>query len=118
MFNYEAIKKTATSLITNFGATATITRDIGRRFDPASGKYFTGLTTKTNLKGVRAQFTIAEKPGIAVQDGDVRLLVQSGILVPLINDNLLFNSVNYRVMNVVTESPAGTDVYYDLHLRA
>ena len=118
MFDYEAIKKTATSLIANFGATATITREVGRKFDPASGTYFTGLTTTTTLKGVRAQFTTAEKPGIAVQDGDVRLLVQAGILVPLINDDLLFNSVNYRVMNVVTESPAGTDVYYDLHLRA
>ena len=118
MFDYKTLQKTATSLISNFGATATITRDEGRRFDPASGKYFTGLTNTYSLKAVRAQFNAFEKAGETVQEKDVRILVQSGVTVPLINDTLLFDLIEYRVMNVMTESPSGTDVFYDLHCRS
>jgi len=118
VFDYKTLQKTATSLITNFGAAATITRDEGRRFDPASGKYFTGLTSTYALKGVRAQFNVMEAASNNVQDSDVRILVQSGVTVPLINDSLTFDSIVYRVMGVKTESPSGTDVFYDLHCRS
>lgn len=117
MFDYATLRKTATSLITNFGASLTITRDVGRRLNPATGKYLTGLTTTSTLKGVRAQFDRREKAGQTVQEGDVRLLVQAGVVIPNINDTLTFDAVNYRVMNVMAESPSGTDVYYDLHCR-
>jgi len=118
VFDYATLKKTATSLITKFGASVIITRDVGRRFDPATGKYLTGLTTTSTLKGVRAQFDTREKSGQTVQEGDVRLLVQAGVIVPNINDTLTFDAVTYRVMNVMAESPSGTDVYYDLHCRS
>lgn len=118
MFDYKTLRKTANSLIANFGAAITIKRDVGRRFDPTTGKYLTGLTTTNKLKGVRAQFTLREKSGQTVQEGDVRLLVQAGVIVPIINDNLTFDSVTYRVMSVMAESPSGTDVYYDLHCRS
>ena len=53
-----------------------------------------------------------------VQDSDVRILAQSGVTVPLINDSVTFNSIVYRVMDVKTESPSGTDIFYDLHCRS
>jgi|TARA_B110000285_G_scaffold85640_1_gene98292 hypothetical protein len=117
VFDYKTLQKTATNLISNFGVSASITRDEGRRFDPASGKYFTGLTVTYSLKAVRAQFNTLEKAGDGVKDTDVRILAQSGITVPIINDTLTFDSVQYRVMGVKTESPSGTDVFYDLHCR-
>ena len=117
MFAYPTLQNPATRLISNFGATATITRDEGRRFDPASGKYFTGLTNTYSLKAVRTQFNAFEKAGDNIKDDDIRLLIQSGVTAPIINDSLTFDSVTYRVMSVATESPSGTDVFYDLQCR-
>jgi hypothetical protein len=45
------------------------------------------------------------------------MLVESGKGVPLIDDNVLFDGINYRVMDVKVISPSGTDVYYELHIR-
>jgi hypothetical protein len=117
VFDYKTLQKTATSLITNFGANAIITRNEGRRFDPPSGKYFTGLTDTFTVKAVRAQFNAMEKAGENVQENDVRLLMQSGVTIPIINDSITFDSVEYRIMGIKTESPSGTDVFYDLHCR-
>jgi hypothetical protein len=91
--------------------------DEGRQFNPTTGKYLTGLTNTYTLKGVRAQFNAFEKAGETVQEKDVRILAQAGVTAPIINDTLTFDSVVYRVMNVITESPSGTDVFYDLHCR-
>ena len=117
MFDYANLQKTATGLIRTFGGDVVITRDEGRQFNPTTGKYLTGLTNTYTLKGVRAQFNAFEKAGETVQEKDVRILAQAGVAVPVINDTLTFDSVEYRVMNVITESPSGTDVFYDLHCR-
>lgn len=117
MFDYANLQKTATGLITTFGGDVVITRDEGRQFNPTTGKYLTGLTNTYSLKGVRTQFNAFEKAGESIQDKDVRLLAQSGVTVPVINDTLTFDSVVYRIMDVKTESPSGTDVFYDLHCR-
>ena len=118
MFDYDSLKKTATQLITKFGTTATITRDSGRRFNPATGHYFTGLTESFSVKAVRTQFNAFEKAGDNIKDDDIRLLVQSGVTAPIINDSLTFDSVTYRVMSVATESPSGPDIFYDIQCRS
>ena len=118
MFDYDALQKTATKLITNFGANAVITRPSGRTFNPDSGSYSEGSDTTFTIKVVRSQFNAFEKAGNSIEDKDVRILAQSGITVPVINDTLTFDSVEYRVMGVKTESPSGTDVFYDLHCRS
>jgi hypothetical protein len=118
VFDYDTLQKTATKLITNFGANAVITRLSGRTFNPATGAYSTGSSTNFTLKAVRSQFNAFEKASESVQDKDVRLLAQSGVTVPVINDTLTFDSVVYRIMEVKTESPSGTDVFYDLHCRS
>ena len=52
-----------------------------------------------------------------IQANDVRLLFQSGLSAPVIDDNCLFDGVNYRVMEVMPISPSGTEIYYDIRLR-
>jgi hypothetical protein len=118
VFYYDSLKKTATQLITKFGADAVITRLSERTFNPATGAYSTGSSSNYTLKAVRAQFNAFEKAGDNIQDNDVRLLVQSGVTVPVINDTLTFDSVAYRIMNVTTESPSGTDIFYDIQCRS
>jgi hypothetical protein len=117
VFDYANLQKTATGLIRTFGGDVVITRDVGRTFNPVTGSYSSGSTNTYTLKGVRAQFNAFEKAGETVQEKDVRILAQAGVAVPVINDTLTFDSVVYRVMNVITESPSGTDVFYDLHCR-
>lgn len=117
MFDYATLRKTAAGLIKNFGAEAVITREPGRRYNPSSGSLYTGLTTELKLKAVRSQFDQSEKSTLSIQASDIKLLVEAGLGAPLINDDLLFDGVKYRVMQVNTVSPSGTDVFYELHLR-
>jgi len=118
VFDYETLKGTAAKLITNFGAASVISRTGGSTFDPVTGSYSGGSTTTINAKAVRAQFTQSEKASQAVQESDIKLLVEAGKGVPLIDDNVLFDSINYRVLNVKEVSPSGVDVFYELQLRA
>ena len=68
-------------------------------------------------KGVRMQLNKSEVNGTTIQANDVRLLFQSGLSAPVIDDNCLFDGVNYRVMEVMPISPSGTEIYYDIRLR-
>ena len=117
MFDYATLRKTAAGLIKNFGAEAVITRDVGRRYNPTSGSLYTGVINELKLKAVRSQYGQFEKSTMSIQAGDIKLLVEAGLGEPLIDDNLLFDGINYRVMQVNITSPSGTDVFYELHLR-
>jgi hypothetical protein len=117
VFDYASLRRTASKLIANFGAIASITRTGGSTFNPATGSYSGGSTTTITAKAVRAQFTQAEKASELVQENDIKMLLESGRGVPFIDDNVLFEGINYRVMDVKVISPSGTDVYYELHIR-
>lgn len=116
-YNFVNLRKTASKLITYFGASASITRVGDSTFDPATGAYSGGSTSTITAKAVRAQFTQAEKASELVQENDIKMLLESGRGVPFIDDNVLFEGINYRVMDVKVISPSGTDVYYELHIR-
>lgn len=118
MFNYESLKKTASKLIANFGADSVISREDGGRYKPEFGSMSSGIPITFTAKSVRAQFSIAEKASSAVQDADVKMLLESGKGIPAIGNQLTFDNVSYRIMDVTTISPSGTDVYYELHLRS
>ena len=118
MFDYATLQKTASKLITNFGANAVITRTGGATFNPATGSYSGGSTTTINAKAVRAQFTQSEKASQAVQESDIKLLAEAGQGIPLIDDNVLFDSIDYKVIAVKEISPSGVDMYYELQLRS
>jgi len=118
VFDYESLKKTASKLIANFGADAVISRKDGTGYDPASGSLYHGVSVTFTAKAVRAQFTISEKASSAVQDSDIKMLVESGKGVPEIDNTIKFDSISYRIMDVTKVSPSGKDVYYELHLRA
>ena len=107
-FDYTAIRSTATSILTNFGQDATVTRIGGSTFNPTTGAYSGGSTSTVSGKGVRMNYSKSEIDGEMVQrDGGT----------PEIDDNVLFDSENYRVMSVITISPSDTDVMYELQLR-
>lgn len=117
MFNYNDLRTTSTGLISNFGAATVLQRISGDVFDPATGEYTGGSTVTITGKGVRMMFAKSEINGETIQANDVRLYFQAGNGVPQIDDNCLFDGANYRVMNVMANSPSGTDLFYELQLR-
>ena len=117
MPDYVALKGTATQLLTQFGATATLTRTSGNTFDPAAGSYSGGSTTTLTGKGVRLNYSKSEIDGEMIQRDDFRMYFSADAGVPEIDDNLLFDSDNYRVMSVITISPSGADIMYELQIR-
>jgi len=117
VFNYTALVATASRLISNFGGVGVVTRTAGATFNPATGNYTGGTTTTITGKGVRIEFDKSEIDGSVIQAGDVRILFDADGGTPINDDNLSFNSTNYRVMNVKPQSPSGTDIYYELQCR-
>lgn len=115
--NYTALQTTATSALTNFGADASATRTGGSTFNPATGSYSGGSTTTVTGKAVRLNYSKSEVDGEMVQRDDAKMYFQAGNGAPEIDDNMLFDSENYRVMNVITIAPTDTDVMYELQLR-
>lgn len=117
MLDYTNLRSTAINLLNHFGNDAVLTRTAGDTFNPATGAYTGGSTVTITGKAVRMMFAKSEVNGVTIQASDVRLLFQAGNGAPLINDNCLFAGINYRVMDIMSTSPAGTDVYYDIQLR-
>tara|TARA_R110000803_G_scaffold30657_1_gene68998 strand:+ start:198 stop:557 length:360 start_codon:yes stop_codon:yes gene_type:complete len=116
-FDYTAIRSTATSILTNFGQDATVTRIGGSTFNPTTGAYSGGSTSTVSGKGVRMNYSKSEIDGEMVQRDDAKLYFSADGGTPEIDDNVLFDSENYRVMSVITISPSDTDVMYELQLR-
>lgn len=108
---------TAAALIDHFGAVTTIARKAGATFNPATGAYTGGSITTLTGKGVRMQFHNSELDGVIVKRGDFRLLFGASSGAPEIDDTVTFSGNEYRAMQVLTTSPAGTAVMYDVHCR-
>ena len=111
------MRHTATALINRFGAAATITRTDGATFDPATGGYTGGTTTTITGNGARMRFERSEIDGEIIQRGDFRLLFGAGTGEPQIDDVVTFDGQIYRIMAVLSTSPSGIAVMYDLHCR-
>ena len=142
MLDYTNLRSTAINLLKHFGNDVVLSRSADENtplegtdgfplqfvngdvihlqtavFDPATGEYAGGTPITITGKGVRMMFAKSEVNGVTIQASDVRLLFQAGNGLTLINDNCLFAGINYRVMDILAISPAGTDVYYDIQLR-
>ena len=117
MFDYNAIVLTARRLIANFGEDAIVSRTASATFDPATGSYTGGTSEQFTSKAVRFDYRQSEVDGELIQKDDVRLVMEVNGGTPLIEDNCLFATKTYKVMNVTTLSPSGTDLYYELQLR-
>lgn len=116
-FDYAATQATAASILTEFGEDATATRTGGASFNPTTGSYTGGSTTTITSKAVRLNYRKGEIDGEMVQRDDARMYFEAGNGAPEIDDNILFDSENYRVMDVTTIAPSDTDVLYELQLR-
>lgn len=114
---YANLAAVATKLLQSKGQLVTVSRTTGATLDPAAGEYTGGTTTQFTGYGAAFDYAKSEIDGELIQAGDVRFLFEATDTAPLVGDNLLLDSVNYRVMSIIKTSPGGTVVLYELQLR-
>lgn len=117
MVSYAGLATTATNILTNYGADATVSRTTGSSYNAATGSYSGGSSSSFTNKAARFNYTRAEIDGVTVLQDDLRLVMNTENGTPLVDDSCAFDSVTYRVMSVTALSPDGTDIYYELQLR-
>lgn len=122
-FNYANTAATSLKLLTRFGRTVTLRRQVAGAYDPATGS---ATVTTTDYTGKGAIFDFDERrlgtvfaPGSTIQMGDKYLLLApDGITVaPAPGDFLIFGSDTWNIVNKKSVEPAGIVVLYELHLR-
>lgn len=122
-FDYTKSAATSLRLLTNFGRTAMLRKQVAGAYDPATGS---ATVTTTDYTGKGAIFDFEERrlgtqfaPGSTIIAGDKYLLLApDGITVaPTAGDLLIFGSDTWNVVNKKSVEPAGTVVLYELHLR-
>lgn len=116
-FDYADAAATALELITDFGASATLIKRAEGSYDPATGTNSvteTSYTVKAVLLNYRANETNTQ--GSLIQAKDRKVIMQATTVTPDVSDTFTFNSVTYRVVEVKTLSPSGTNVLHELRV--
>lgn len=122
-FNYLPLQIKATGLLQKFGTTATVTREESGTFDPLTGTadiFTTQFSTKVVLlanKEIEQGMidSVFNTDADTVEQGMYRLLAEAKTYE--INDKILFNGTNYRVLSVKYVVPASTILYAELQVR-
>ena len=117
-FNYNNMQATAAQLLEKFGGASerTITYATSETFNVA---------TQTNAKvestftgwGVVNQYDQSEIDGETIQQGDLRLVLEKTSQRPVIDNTVLIDGDDYRIVDVSISSPGGIDLVYFCQLR-
>ena len=100
-FNYAALKSTATKVITQFGASATLRRDSGDR--PCKAVEITETpNTGSLIENVERTFLISAALAEAPDKEQ---------------DTLVWNGAELRIMEVVPLAPASTVILFEVRTR-
>lgn len=112
-----SMQAVANKLLTDKGESVTFSRESAGTFDPVTGTT-TGSTTST-FSGYchPSPYALQEIDGTLVQQGDIRLMVESMTSTPQPGDTVTFRSEAYRVMSNRPISVQGGDAAYYCQLR-
>ena len=106
----------AVKLLTKFGQTVTFTYATSETFTIATQTNAKGTSTFTG-KAVSTNYTKTEIDGESVLQGDIRLLVENTSVVPAIDNTVVIDSIIYRLMNVESINPNGSNIMYICQIR-
>lgn len=120
-FDYARAQATATRLLTNFGADATLRKQVQGAYDPATGTT-TVTTTDYTVKAALLNYSRMDAnnqnaEGTLVERDDRKIIIESFAAVPDTDDLIIFGSVTYRVVSVKKVNPSGTVVIHELQAR-
>lgn len=114
---YTELATVADELLTEFGQAVTIRHRTSGAYDPATG---TATVATTDEVGVGAVFDYDTKhiDGTMIVRGDKYVLLATiGITAPDTDDRMLIGGVEYSVVSIKTEAPAGTAVLHTVQIR-
>jgi len=116
--NYTALQTKATNILTNNGQEITFSYTSGEDIDPATGVVSSaGSTTTVTGYGAATRYRNIEIDGETIQASDLRLICNSVATEPQVGWNVSVNSNSFRVMEVESVNPAGTNVIYICQIR-
>jgi hypothetical protein len=114
--------KVADKLLNKFGGTTKVTlkQKSSISFDTATqtNTYDEDADDQTAW-GVVNQFNANEVDGTLIKQDDLRLVMSAVDITtkPTTDDSIVWQGVNYRVMNVDSKSPGGVDIVYICQIR-
>jgi len=125
---YSGLQDTATSMLKNFGTTATLIKAVPGSFDPATGADATAQVHTCEVFAVFVGVSTKYKDKFAIQSGDSIALVapKGGTFVSppahyfpgeevIPEQNDILNG--WTILDVEEVNPAGTVVLYKCHVR-
>nr|WP_295383549.1 hypothetical protein [Pseudoxanthomonas sp.] len=114
---YTELATVADELLAELGQSVTIRHRTAGAYDPATGSV---TVTTSDEAGYGAVFDYDTKhiDGTMIVRGDKYVLLSPvGITAPDTDDRLIIGGVDYAVIGIKTEAPAGTAVLHTVQIR-
>lgn len=115
-FDYAKMAATAKRLLTRFGNTVSIVRTTGGTYDPVTGAETPGTETTYAPKGVLLKYPDRLIDGTRILQSDRKLILDDTI-VPVADDKPVVQGEEWNIQNIMTISPAGTPIVYEVQVR-
>ena len=112
-----ALKKAASAAIKATGGAITYRRVTTGIYNPTTGS-MSEVKTDVNIKGVLSKVTKSEVNDL-IESQDKRLTISAGDLsfVPTTKDRVVISSVEFKIIQVITNEQNNTAISFDLILR-
>lgn len=115
-FDYAKMAVTARRLLTRFGQSITISRTTGATYDPVTGVTTPGTTTAFTPKGVLLKYPDRLIDGTRILQSDRKLILDDTV-APEMSDKPLVQGEEWTIQDIMTVSPAGTPLIYEVQVR-
>lgn len=122
--NYPVAQAKAAAKIRKYGFAMTLTRAGVGTFDPVSGTTTGGTPQTWDVFGVKGRLGKLSRfsefglvAGSDIQKGDVMVTLAAGVVVPLPEDILTMEGVDWRILANDGLDPGGVDLLYSLWVR-
>ena len=114
---YLDLQATASRLITQFGAVASISRTSDGAYNPITGAVVT-VTTSQSVMAVVFEYPAHMITGTLIRTGDRKALISAArTTAPIPGDDLTWQGIAYKVVHALTLGPSGVAVLYQLQVR-
>lgn len=116
-FDYTSLAVDALELLTEFGESATLTRNTGGTYNPATGVTVVTGAPETIMAAV-FDYPQHLVDGTRVLTGDKQVFAGAvGVTAPTPGDTITWQSVVYTIVTSKPLAPAGTNLLHDVQIR-
>lgn len=117
MTDYAKLQATATRILREKGKACTLRKRTAGTYSASNGSA-TVTTSDVSMVGVLLNYAMStvNAAGSLIEATDKKAIIQ-GDVSPDIDDQLIFNSVTYRIVAIKTVAPAGTAVIHECQVR-